>query len=150
MHVALRRRNRRALTAKAGSGSTFIGWTGACVGVGPCTVTVNGAQTVGAKFDAQVAAAGGGGGGAGGGAAVAQPTLKVSISNTGTVTSDVPGINCGTLCSAKYNKGTLVTLTATPPAGKTFANWSGACAGTAPTCVVNLQADASVKAQFNK
>jgi len=143
------------LTAKANSGSTFVGWTGACAGTGTCTVSVAGSQTVVARFDTQAAGGGGGGGGGsggggGGGTTTTQPTLKVSLANAGTVTSDVPGINCGSACTAKYDKGTIVTLTATPPAGKTFASWSGACTGTAPTCVVTLQADASVKAQFNK
>ena len=54
----------------------------------------------------------------------------MSRSNTGTVTSDIAGINCGSTCSAKYNAGTVVTLTATPAAGKTFLGWSNACSGT--------------------
>ena len=38
-----------SLTAKAGSGSVFLGWSGACGGLGnTCTVTVNGAVNVGA------------------------------------------------------------------------------------------------------
>ncbi|MEO8133158.1 MAG: hypothetical protein ABI831_04180 [Betaproteobacteria bacterium] len=43
-----------------------------------------------------------------------------------------------------------MTLAATPPAGKTFGSWSGACAGTAPTCTLNVQGDTAVKANFNK
>ena len=38
------------LTANAASGALFIGWTGACSGMGPCTVTVNAAKTVAAQF----------------------------------------------------------------------------------------------------
>jgi hypothetical protein len=46
-------------------------------------------------------------------------------SGSGTVTSTPSGINCGTDCSEIYNGGTVVTLTATPDAGSTFAGWSG-------------------------
>lgn len=133
------------LTAKANSGSTFAGWTGACAGTGTCTVTVNGAGNVGAVFNVQAPSGGGGGGGTATGF-----QLKVSVSNSGTVTSNVGGINCGTACQATYAAGTAVTLTATPPAGKTFASWSGACTGTVPTCAVTVNATLSVKANFNK
>ena len=140
------------LTAKAASGSTFAGWTGACVGAqATCTVAANGDTEVGATFTA--AAAGGGGGGGGGGGSSTTPAgfqLKVSTSNPGVVTSNVGGINCGSACSATVASGTVITLTATPPAGKTFASWSGACTGTAPTCAVTVNANLSVKASFNK
>lgn len=133
------------LTAKANSGSTFVGWTGACAGSGNCVVTISGASNVGATFNA--AAAGGGGGGSGGTSGF---VLKVSVSNSGTVTSNVGAINCGTACQASFAAATPVTLTATPPVGKTFAGWSGACTGVAPTCVVNVNSSLSVKASFNK
>ena len=137
------------LTAKANSGSTFAGWTGACTGTGSCTVTVNGAGDVGAIFNAQTPSGGGGGGG-GGGTPTTSLQLKLSVSNSGTVTSNIGGINCGIVCQATYAAGTAVTLTATPPAGKTFASWSGACSGTTPTCTVTMNASLSVKATFNK
>jgi hypothetical protein len=151
------------LTAKANSGSVFAGWSGVCTGTGICTVTVNGANTATATFNTAPAAGGGGGGGGGGGAAggatggggvVVPPSssfqLKVSASNSGTVTSDIGGINCGLACSANVGAGTVVTLTATPPAGKTFSAWSGACTGAASTCTVTVNANSSVKATFNK
>jgi uncharacterized repeat protein (TIGR02543 family) len=43
-----------------------------------------------------------------------------------------------------------VTLTAVPPAGKTFVSWSGACSGTDPVCVVTVNANLSAKAAFSK
>ena len=133
------------LTAKVGSNSTFTNWTGACSGTTlTCSVTVNDAVTVGAVF---TASAGGGGGGGGG---TTQFTLQVGRSNPGTVTSDVAGISCGSACSAKYNAGTVVTLTAAPPVGKTFVSWGGACSGTNNTCVVTMNSNQSALANFSK
>lgn len=137
------------LTAKANSGSAFAGWTGACTGNGTCAVTINGANNVGAIFNT-ASTGGGGGGGGGGGTTASSFTLKVSASNSGTVSSNVGGINCGTTCQASYAPGTTVTLTATPPAGKAFAGWSGACTGNAATCAVAMNANLSVKANFSK
>jgi PKD repeat protein len=78
-------------------------------------------------------------------------TFTLSVSNagsgSGTVTSSPAGINCGTNCSAAYNSGTVVNLTATPASGSTFTGWSGACTGTA-ACSVTMSADQSVTATF--
>ena len=136
------------LTAKANSGSSFAGWTGACTGTGNCNVTINGANAVTATFNTVVS--GGGGGGGGGGGTGTGFELKVSASNSGTITSNIGGINCGLVCSAFYPAATVVTLTATPPTGKTFAGWSGACTGVNPTCNVTMSATLQVKATFNK
>ncbi|MCC6473631.1 MAG: hypothetical protein IT514_07800, partial [Burkholderiales bacterium] len=38
------------LTALAGTGKSFTGWSGACVGVGPCQVTISAARSVTANF----------------------------------------------------------------------------------------------------
>ena len=132
------------LTAKASAGSTFSQWSGACTGnASTCAVLLNAANSVTATF---TVVAGGGGGGGG----TPSYTLSIGRSNPGTVTSDVAGINCGSACSAKFVSGTAVTLTATPPAGKTFASWAGACSGTTPTCSVSVVKDTSVQANFNK
>ena len=42
---------RVTLNAAPRPGSTFTGWSGACSGQGPCTVTMSGARTVTAVFD---------------------------------------------------------------------------------------------------
>src|SRR5262245_31126991 len=44
---------------------------------------------------------------------------------SGLVSSSPHGINCATDCTEAYVSGTVVTLTATPLAGSTFAGWSG-------------------------
>ena len=136
------------LTAKANSGSVFAGWTGACTGTANCSVTITGANTATATFNTATASGGGGGGGGGGTATGFE--LKVSASNSGTITSNIGGINCGLVCSAFYPAATVVTLTATPPTGKTFAGWSGACTGVNATCNVTMSATLQVKANFNK
>ena len=82
----------------------------------------------------------------------AVPTFTLSVaeagSGLGSVTSVPSGISCQPACSASFNQGTTVTLTAAPNAGSTFAGWSGAgCSGTGP-CVVTLNASQTVTATF--
>ena len=139
-----------ALTAQPASGSHFVGWGGACSGTATsCAVLVTepGMNAI-AIFEANAVIGGGGGGGAVGG--TTQFTLSIGRSNVGTVTSDVTGINCGSACSAKFAQGSVVVLTATPPTGKTFASWGGACAGSAPVCIVTINANVTAQANFNK
>jgi hypothetical protein len=66
---------------------------------------------------------------------------------SGTIVSLPGGIDCGTLCSASYTAGSVVTLIAAPVAGSTFIGWNGACSGT-DACQVTLSADQSVSATF--
>jgi len=117
-------------------GWVFTGWNGPCSGAGAsCAVTVQGPVTLGATFKNQF-------------------TLSVGTSNPGTVVGTPTGndraLNCGGACSAKFTDGTQVTLTAVPPAGKTFVSWSGACSGTDPVCAVTVNANLSAKAAFSK
>ena len=142
------------LTAKAGSGSTFSGWTGACSGTNAtCTVSVNGAVNVGATFAAQTTTGGGGGGG---GTTTTKPVkVGVRARNTGTITGSINGgtpvLNCGSLCSTSVAPGTSVVLSAIAPAGKAFLGWSGGgCSGTALTCTIAPRAAVSVEALFEK
>lgn len=57
-------------------------------------------------------------------------------------------IDCGSVCSAPYGRGTVVTLRARGIAGSTFAGWSGPCSGTA-TCTVTMKTPKRVIARFN-
>jgi photosystem II stability/assembly factor-like uncharacterized protein len=79
----------------------------------------------------------------------AQQTFTLTVSNAGggTVTSNPSGVNCGATCSASYNSGTVVTLTATPDSGAVFAGWVGACTG-AGSCMVTMNSDKAVTARF--
>ena len=120
------------MTAAAGASYSFTGWSGACTGTGSCVVTMDAAKSVTATFTAQSFAL----------------TLVKAGTGSGTVTSSPSGINCGSTCSANYNNGTSVTLTATASSGSTFAGWSGACTGTG-SCSVTMDAAKSVTATFN-
>jgi Divergent InlB B-repeat domain len=74
-------------------------------------------------------------------------TLSVSKTGLGTITSASAGINCGTVCAAPFSTTSIVTLTATPAVGYTFAGWSGACVRTA-ACSVAMATAKSVVATF--
>ena len=120
------------LTAVAAAGSTFSGWSGGgCSGTGTCVVTINAATTVTANFTV--------------------PTFLLTVTKagagSGTVTSTPAGINCSPTCAVSFNINTMVTLTATPVAGSTFTNWTGACTG-AGGCTVTMSAARAVTANF--
>ena len=66
-------------------------------------------------------------------------TVAKAGDGSGTVTSSPAGINCGADCSESYPQGAVVTLTAAPATGSTFAGWSGPCSGTG-SCQVTMSA----------
>lgn len=77
-----------------------------------------------------------------------QYTFSVIEVGLGSVTSAPTGISCGSTCSAIFNQGTSVTLTATAGSGYSFTSWSGGgCAGNG-TCVVTVNSTTSVTATF--
>src|SRR3989442_10180284 len=75
----------------------------------PCVVTMNAATTVAATFDLPQ---------------TFTLTVNKPGAGSGTVTSNPAGISCGATCSAPYNSGTVVTLTAAAAGGSTFTGWS--------------------------
>ena len=79
--------------------------------------------------------------------------LIVSKAGTGsgTVTSDLPGIDCGSDCEESYPNGTSVLLTATADSDSEFTGWGGDCSscGTNTTCQIMLNADKSCSARFD-
>jgi len=121
------------LTATATIGSTFTGWSGAgCSGTGTCTVAMTAAASVTANI------------------AINSYTLAVALagSGAGTVTSTPAGISCGADCAETVGHGTVLTLSASPLVGSSFAGWSGGgCTGTG-TCTVTVTAATSVTATF--
>lgn len=120
------------LTATADASSNFLGWSGACSGTGACSIAATADAAVTAMF-------------------AAKPMLTVEKvgGGTGTVTSMPAGIACGATCSAAFDGGTMVTLTATPDPGFTFKAWSGGGCGNVSPCQVPLSAATTVKALFS-
>ncbi|KPJ98482.1 MAG: hypothetical protein AMK71_11320, partial [Nitrospira bacterium SG8_35_4] len=118
------------LTANPDAGSIFTGWSGD----DDCTdgiVTMDSNKNCVASFNLQ------------------SYTLNVNLAGTGTgtVTSSPLGIDCGVDCSHDYTFGTVVTLTANPGAGSSFAGWSGD-----PDCSggeVTMDAGKTCDATFN-
>lgn len=109
-------------TATPTSGYRFTGWTGACTGTGTCKVTMNAAKTLGATF-------------------VATPkyTLAVEAGN-GTIALSPTG--------GSYDSNTVVTATATAPAGYELSAWTGACTGTG-ACKITMNANKTLGATWS-
>ena len=123
------------LTATPDQYHEFVGWSGgSCDGEtsATCVITVDGDETLTANF------------------APIMYTVTAAVSGSGTVTSDLPGIDCGADCDESWQEGTLVTLTATPDQYHEFVGWSGgSCDGeTSATCAITVDGDETVTANF--
>ena len=82
-------------------------------------------------------------------AGVPRFTLALSKIGNGTVSSSLPGIDCGSDCDERYPAGTLVTLMAAPEPGWQFRGWGGACTGTAD-CTLTIEGPTEVTANFTE
>jgi len=69
-----------------------------------------------------------------------QSPLALAITGPGSVSADVPGLQCGQSCTTTWNAGTELALTASPAPGAKLVRWSDACAGAAGCEVVAGQA----------
>lgn len=74
-------------------------------------------------------------------------TIVKAGNGSGTVESNVSGINCGLDCTETYSIGQEVVLTATPGSGSTFTGWNGPCSGT-KSCTITIDLALSVTANF--
>lgn len=126
------------LTATAAAGSVFTGWSGDCVGTDPCTLTMDVARTVTARFaklrTLTVTAAAGAGQG------------LVSSASAGVNCTIAGGLSTGS-CVVTVASGTAVTLTPSPDANSGFAGWSGACTGSS-ACTLTVESNTAVTAAF--
>ena len=113
-----------ALTAAAGDGSRFAGWSGACEGAGTCDVDLQDDAAVSARF-------------------IAERTLITSSDGPGSVSPA-----CANGCS--YDQDEVVTLQALPGRDAYVVGWSG-CSPAADkrTCTVTMSADQTVSASFD-
>ena len=126
------------LVQSANAGSQFASWSGDCTGSGACSLTMNAAHSVTATFNL-----------------IPKPTftleVKKSGTGTGTVTSLPAGINCTPPCSAKFEEGKGVTLTATPAVGSEFVKWEGCASQPEPgKCKVTMSAAKTVTVTFTE
>lgn len=126
------------LFAYSDSGWQFDGWSGACSGTNPCSVSMDGAKSVTAIFSQTQAT---------------RSNLYYSTTYSGYVNGgstsviiNPGGTNCGTGCSS-YLTGTMVSLTASSNYGYTFLNWSGDCWGANP-CILSMTSNRTVTANF--
>ena len=123
-----------ALVAEASRGSRFAGWSGACLGLQECQLTVDAAKAVSARFARQV-------------------RLRVQVvrrkGSVGSVVSTPAGINCPSACARDFDQGARIVLRAKPRRGSRFVGWAGACGGTGP-CAIRLDANSGVRAVFRK
>src|SRR5437773_249984 len=73
-------------------------------------------------------------------------TLTVNRAGTGsgTATSSDGLMSCRSTCTATYDSGISVTLTASPASGSTFTAWSGCDTVSGATCTVTMTAAKSV------
>jgi hypothetical protein len=74
-------------------------------------------------------------------------TLTVTRVGNARITSSPAGIDCGDICSAEFEVGTVVTLTATPDPSWAFTGWDGACVGS-EGCTVTVDEGKAVTASF--
>ncbi len=117
------------LTAVPGSGGSFTSWSsGPCAGstATTCNFNISANTSASATF-----------------ATLPEYTLTVAIVGPGTVTVSPSGTT--------FPAQTLITLTAVPNAGATFAGWSGggACNGsTSLTCSFNIDSNTTRTATF--
>jgi hypothetical protein len=135
--AAFEENSKVTLTASPSAGSLFVSWkgceTGGAIGR-QCTVTMDKAKTVSAKFIT---------------------AYNVTVNRVGTglgkVGSSPGGILCLSNCSsttAAFKEGTSVTLTATPTKNYVFTEWTGDCSGSGTCSLGTLSANKTVGAKF--
>ena len=117
------------------TGPSGTNWTGCTPVTGTptqCTVTISASTNVTATLTQ-----------------LPQDTLTVAVTGTGSVSDNAGALHCPAVnCSASYNVGTTVTLTATPGANYVFSGWTGGgCSGTS-TCTVTMNNAVNVTAAF--
>lgn len=83
-----------------------------------------------------------------GGVLPTQHTLSVTVAGSGSVLSTPAAIDCPGTCSANFDDGQSVDLTATADPGFAFTGWSGACTGSSNPCTVSMTAPQSATATF--
>ena len=76
-----------------------------------------------------------------------EEALGLSISGTGHVTSDLPGVDCTSACTTQWDQGTKVSIAPVPSPKSHFVRWAGGCSGSAG-CMLDLSNPTAVTAVF--
>ncbi len=119
-----------SLTANAESGFKFNQWSGACSGSGSCDVTIDTNKSVTAEF-----------------LALGNFDLTVTVTGSGSVTSNPTGIDCGGDCTQSYEENTNVIMTAIPDSGFKLDHWESACTGNG-SCSFDMDVNKNLTAVF--
>jgi Divergent InlB B-repeat domain len=115
--------NHVRLRAVPERGFRFVGWAGDCTET-PCSIGMNANRTVRAEF---------------------RRTYGLSVATGAHVTSVPRGIDCGLVCFHRFLAGSLVILVSEADA-PAVTSWGGACRGSAPACLLTMDADYTVAA----
>jgi hypothetical protein len=112
---------------------SVVSWSGCDVAEGDkCTITLGTDRSVSAEFEA-----------------LPQRQLTLTAAGPGTVTSSPAGIQCPAECTAPFNEGSTVTLSATHSERASFSGWSGCDSEPTPgQCKVAMSAPRAVGASF--
>jgi len=115
------------VTATPVEGYSFSHWSGACIGLSSCIVTINGDLRVQANFQRQFA---------------------LTVNCIGDALGFVNPHGCGS--TSFYDAGTPVALTAQPSGENTFGRWSGDVARVRKSISVTVSRSTTVNASFWK
>ena len=77
-------------------------------------------------------------------------TVGVVPGRAGVVTSAPEGLECPSVCSAEFDRGSSIRLAARPTGGLAFLGWTGACSGRSPSCSVSMDGEKRVGALFGR
>lgn len=138
-----------SLSAAAGAGSVFTGWSlPSCGSNSACAFSLTGSTTVTAIFDLSSPAPSPSPGPSPPGPPP-DVALEVAKAGTGGGTVTGNGINCGTTCAVSLPAGTAVSLSAAAADDSLFTGWSLPACGTGNPCTFTLAADTTVTATFD-
>jgi hypothetical protein len=86
------------------------------------------------------------------GASARPPDIRIHVNTVGQglVASSDSRIRCSGRCSAAYDRGVTVALTALPRRFFYFEHWTGDCVGSAPRCIVAIDRRTWVGAVFRR
>ena len=73
--------------------------------------------------------------------------LSVAFAGAGTVSSDLPGVDCAVACTSQWDPGAILSLDAQASSTDRFVRWTGSCSGKG-TCQLTLAQAAAVTAVF--